>query len=127
MAQNSSLCVAYLNDVDIARGVVPQFAESSWFRRGWTLQELLAPGEIVFCDARLAYYLSIERTKSSDWGFRWNLIGHKGATRNKNYAYPFSDGPSLLEQLSRITGIVEMELREFDPQLTTASLAQRMH
>ncbi|OCL04359.1 HET-domain-containing protein [Glonium stellatum] len=52
--QNAKVCIAYLYDVTIKgdswdynhyEGV---FDNSSWFRRGWTLQELIAPKEIWF-------------------------------------------------------------------------------
>lgn len=52
--QNAKVCIAYLYDVIIKgdswdynhyEGV---FDNSSWFRRGWTLQELIAPKEIWF-------------------------------------------------------------------------------
>ncbi|KAL9112015.1 MAG: hypothetical protein Q9227_003635 [Pyrenula ochraceoflavens] len=40
-------CYAYLSDVE--RGMDgSEFAKSRWFTRGWTLQELLAPYEVVF-------------------------------------------------------------------------------
>ena len=64
--QRSSLCVAFPKDVDLASAAASQFEDSSWFRRGWTLQELLAPREILFCDARFACYLPGEQTKSTD-------------------------------------------------------------
>lgn len=39
-------CYAYLADVPSK-----PFGESVWFTRGWTLQELLAPADLVFLDA----------------------------------------------------------------------------
>jgi len=51
------ICYAYLSDVELGGGVdmhpsypgVPsKFAQSRWFSRGWTLQELIAPKEVVF-------------------------------------------------------------------------------
>jgi Heterokaryon incompatibility protein (HET) len=47
--ENSSFCYAYLSDVTIS-GFKDQFPKSRWFRRGWTLQELLAPGSVSFFD-----------------------------------------------------------------------------
>jgi hypothetical protein len=59
--ENATVCYAYLPDV-IAIGVdwsyvthgIPftgtEFEGSIWFTRGWTLQELLAPSEVVFFD-----------------------------------------------------------------------------
>ncbi|GKT50423.1 vegetative incompatibility protein HET-E-1 [Colletotrichum spaethianum] len=43
---NASACYAFLSDV----GTNQPFAESLWFTRGWTLQELVAPREILFFD-----------------------------------------------------------------------------
>ncbi|KAF7585326.1 hypothetical protein BBP40_011236 [Aspergillus hancockii] len=49
---NSAICYVYLSDIMIATEVTeiehPEFAQSRWFTRGWTLQELLAPSEVVF-------------------------------------------------------------------------------
>ncbi|KKO99799.1 hypothetical protein THAR02_08099 [Trichoderma harzianum] len=39
-------CYAYLSDVQS----MVTFQESEWFKRGWTLQELLAPAEVFFLD-----------------------------------------------------------------------------
>ncbi|KAF2809939.1 HET-domain-containing protein [Mytilinidion resinicola] len=66
----ASYCYAYLSDVrirDVRTGtklpwssgfrdgepllsVYHQFAESQWFTRGWTLQELIAPWDVLFYD-----------------------------------------------------------------------------
>ncbi|KAF7533745.1 hypothetical protein G7054_g6811 [Neopestalotiopsis clavispora] len=48
--QKSAKCYAYLadvNDIDFPDDTT-EFEESRWFKRGWTLQELIAPGEVVF-------------------------------------------------------------------------------
>jgi hypothetical protein len=48
--KDSNVCYAYLSDVT-GRGdrdqVLGEFARSIWFDRGWTLQELLAPNNVV--------------------------------------------------------------------------------
>src|SRR6187551_2573469 len=47
----SSTCYAYLADVsskDTQKDIVESFAQSRWFTRGWTLQELIAPDTVVF-------------------------------------------------------------------------------
>ncbi|KAI8993772.1 heterokaryon incompatibility protein-domain-containing protein [Trametes punicea] len=49
--QQSGVCYAFLHDVDDEedpRAQGSQFRQSKWFRRGWTLQELIAPRELVF-------------------------------------------------------------------------------
>lgn len=52
---SSVICYAYLSDLDPDGDVDPenqtsQFARSRWFRRGWTLQELIAPKTVEFYD-----------------------------------------------------------------------------
>ncbi|GAB1210089.1 hypothetical protein APSETT445_008879, partial [Aspergillus pseudonomiae] len=43
--QEAEVCYAYLADVPSK-----PFAESRWFSRGWTLQELIAPSTVIFLD-----------------------------------------------------------------------------
>ena len=45
--ENSEICYAFLEDVSYPDDT-SAFMESSWFKRGWTLQELIAPAEIEF-------------------------------------------------------------------------------
>ncbi|KAH6658305.1 heterokaryon incompatibility protein-domain-containing protein [Truncatella angustata] len=54
---NTLICYAYLTDVAPpmsqqrfrrARDIKPRFLSSRWWSRGWTLQELLAPQNVVF-------------------------------------------------------------------------------
>ncbi|KJK61345.1 Heterokaryon incompatibility protein HET [Aspergillus parasiticus SU-1] len=48
---NAAVCYAYLSDVtayDTVELDLTEFERSRWFTRGWTLQELLAPSEVVF-------------------------------------------------------------------------------
>jgi ankyrin repeat protein len=61
--KKANICYAYLIDVpgdDNPRNLKSEFQKSRWFKRGWTLQELLAP-------QRLQFY-------SSDW----RCLGTKG-------------------------------------------------
>ncbi|KAI1747499.1 heterokaryon incompatibility protein-domain-containing protein [Xylaria castorea] len=49
--QDAVICYAHLADVSDSideHSLVPALTKSRWFTRGWTLQELLAPREIVF-------------------------------------------------------------------------------
>ncbi|KAI1746421.1 heterokaryon incompatibility protein-domain-containing protein [Xylaria scruposa] len=60
--KNARLCYAYLCDVDSAENIFESqstFRKSRWFRRGWTLQELIAPEVLRFYDCN------------------WRAIGHK--------------------------------------------------
>ncbi|KAK5711031.1 hypothetical protein LTR15_012677 [Elasticomyces elasticus] len=93
-----------------------------WFNRGWTLQELLAPCHVLFCDST------------------WRIFGHKCAAQLYNLL-PVSDfmvrsdpsgcncwddcGPPLNEQLARRTGIDETYL-DHPTSRYKASIACRM-
>jgi hypothetical protein len=50
--QDAKICYAFLADVDpistLPKEPCSAFGKSRWFRRGWTLQELLAPQTLVF-------------------------------------------------------------------------------
>jgi len=48
--EKSEKCYAYLEDVSSQRTsrFWDNFSESSWFKRGWTLQELIAPMKLKF-------------------------------------------------------------------------------
>jgi hypothetical protein len=51
--RDAARCYVYLSDVSIAAGQTqsswePAFLESVWFKRGWTLQELIAPESVEF-------------------------------------------------------------------------------
>ncbi|KAG8668166.1 hypothetical protein FPOAC1_007541 [Fusarium poae] len=51
--QKAKFCYTYMSDVpkdDKFREPGSKFYSSSWFQRGWTLQELLAPAELRFYD-----------------------------------------------------------------------------
>ncbi|KAL8976057.1 MAG: hypothetical protein Q9205_007868 [Flavoplaca limonia] len=60
--EEAYICYVYLSDFVLEqaqRGVGIKYRSSRWFTRGWTLQELLAPEDVVFYDAK------------------WNEIGSK--------------------------------------------------
>ncbi|RYP59385.1 hypothetical protein DL770_010212 [Monosporascus sp. CRB-9-2] len=56
--QNAKLCYAYLADVSSdtvnhpASFTDSEFSRSKWFKRGWTLQELIAPPELIFLNRK---------------------------------------------------------------------------
>ncbi|PMD57602.1 HET-domain-containing protein, partial [Hyaloscypha bicolor E] len=51
--KRSVVCFAYLGDVD--KDVEDEIRKSRWFTRGWTLQELVAPKEVIFFDKNWNY------------------------------------------------------------------------
>jgi hypothetical protein len=57
--EDASVCYVYLSDVT-KNGFAAEFRKSRWFQRGWTLQELIAPNNVVFFDSA------------------WNELGSRG-------------------------------------------------
>jgi hypothetical protein len=96
--KQSEVCYAYLSDVNSADGdhEAPdsQFRLSKWFTRGWTLQELLAPGYVDFF--------------SKDW--EW--IGGK------------SNMGALLSDITRITDVWNYEAASVAQKMSWASARQ---
>lgn len=91
--RDAAICYAYLSDVDGSKDPCEladgdnqandgsSFAGSRWFTRGWTLQELLAPSEVVFLAAD------------------WSEIGTKKSLR------------AVVSQITRISETVLLECR----------------
>ncbi|OTA68095.1 HET-domain-containing protein, partial [Hypoxylon sp. EC38] len=50
--RDSHVCYAYLADVQANTST---FVKSRWFTRGWTLQELLAPSNVIFFDCHWTF------------------------------------------------------------------------
>ena len=63
--ENAKISYAYLPDVRDREHPASEFAASRWFTRGWTLQELVAPSDVVFFG-----------------GEDWFEIGTKASLRN---------------------------------------------
>ncbi|KAI0872436.1 heterokaryon incompatibility protein-domain-containing protein [Hypoxylon argillaceum] len=74
--RDAAICYAYLEDVDgeqvIGASIAVRdspfsvsFSKSRWFRRGWTLQELLAPSLVVFYSADWSAIGSREELKDT--------------------------------------------------------------
>lgn len=84
--RNAEICVAYLEDVESVNGN-EEFEQGEWFRKDWTLQELLAPQMVLFV------------TKT------WEIIGNKGAMAHARSKYLSLVGPSLEDDLAKVTHI----------------------
>jgi hypothetical protein len=86
------LCIALLASIETVTQR-SDIGQDEWFRRGWTLQELLAPRLVVFV------------TKD------WQVIGSKGCS-----SLPFDGTPvefGLEAEISSITGIPERVLNDW--------------
>lgn len=114
---NAKACIVYLSDVDsgedpsISRS---SFGNSTWFQRGWTLQELLAPDLLIFCN--------------TDWG----VFGHICKDTSIDSwptppcdHYEFHYGPDLSSDVSRITNI-PLDYVQNNRKRDTFSIAQKM-
>ncbi|RYP03915.1 hypothetical protein DL765_010366 [Monosporascus sp. GIB2] len=53
--EKAAVCYAYLSDVSSLNNVESALAASRWFKRGWTLQELIAPKKMDFFTADWSY------------------------------------------------------------------------
>ncbi|KAJ4164327.1 hypothetical protein LMH87_006004 [Akanthomyces muscarius] len=53
--QNAAVCHVWLNDLLPDTGDLSRLEDCRWFRRGWTLQELLAPAVVEFYDRDWAF------------------------------------------------------------------------
>lgn len=90
--RSAELCLAYLADVDTVTNRC-SFEESEWFKRGWTLQELLAPRKVLFV--------------TSDR----QCIGYKGAVVLGDCRATI--GCDLEETIHQITGIPVQVLHDY--------------
>ncbi|KAI1391403.1 heterokaryon incompatibility protein-domain-containing protein [Hypoxylon trugodes] len=111
--ERSEICYAYLVDVD---GDGPystkSFTSSRWFKRGWTLQELLAP-------KRLGFY-------NSDWyqfTSRTNSSAEISAVTGINEIFLDRWAPTNNEVLEMMEVNNDSKVRRL---LSTASIAERM-
>ncbi|KAI5996946.1 hypothetical protein EDD15DRAFT_2412538 [Pisolithus albus] len=87
----SSLTIVYLADI----GCTGSLAGSTWFKRGWTLQELLASNTILFYARDWSLYVT------------GNVANHK-------------TDPALLEELCKATQIPDRYLINFNPGMEDA-------
>ncbi|KAK4501870.1 hypothetical protein PRZ48_007679 [Zasmidium cellare] len=66
--QEAHLCVVYLVDLECREGedARDSLQQCSWFWRGWTLQELIAPPALMFCDPHWSVYGTMKDTSTMD-------------------------------------------------------------
>ncbi|KAI6040634.1 hypothetical protein EDC04DRAFT_3060936 [Pisolithus marmoratus] len=89
--RHSALTIVHLSDVSDETS----FTDSIWFKRGWTLQELLAPHTILFYTQDWLPYMNCESSN------------HKMDS-------------TVLKDLHRASGIAEWHLRNFKPGIDDA-------
>ncbi|KAF7185311.1 Vegetative incompatibility protein HET-E-1 [Pseudocercospora fuligena] len=98
--QRAECCLAYLSDVQSPNVYLEKpgktswfevFRRSAWFKRGWTLQELIAPRAVVFLSAD------------------WEVLGHKGQIKSLDPRY-FHSRHNLTKLICDVSGIPEAVL-----------------
>lgn len=76
--ERATVCYVYLADVSSSNlDWRSEFHNSKWFRRGWTLQELLAPYKMIFYDCEwkeLGSKDTLRSEISSATGIEWNHL-----------------------------------------------------
>ncbi|CZR52899.1 related to beta transducin-like protein [Phialocephala subalpina] len=109
--KKANICYAYLLDVssdDNPGNLRSEFRKSRWFKRGWTLQELLAPRRLQFyssdwrCLGTMGemcnivesitgisrqFLLGIEHLRNASVAQRMSWAAHREATREEDIAY----------------------------------------
>ena len=114
--RSASVCCVYLLDVpalDHDEEIIREKLRSSrWFYRCWTLQELLAPRKLLFCNKEWEVFRSITK----DTFFNWI----------SNTVSPDSDAThDSIAELSSITGFPEAVLSDRS-EIRNRAIAQRM-
>ncbi|KAI6023734.1 hypothetical protein BKA83DRAFT_4052912, partial [Pisolithus microcarpus] len=89
--RRSALTIVHLSDIPNTGS----FGTSEWFRRGWTLQELLAPQTILFY--------------TQNWSLYKNLAGSNHKT-----------DVDVMEELEKATGVESRFLTNFSPGMDDA-------
>jgi hypothetical protein len=112
--QRTEVCYVYLADVFSADfgGEADEFASSRWFKRGWTLQELIAPRRILFFSAK------------------WKFIGLKGDKPSSASSSPSTSSSDMkqsifLRCLTVTTGI-DIDVLRDARAVGRTSVAKRM-
>ena len=96
--EQSSICYTYLADVpDASEEGVHDYRclrESAWFRRGWTLQELIAPTNVIMLDAKwdnIGDRTSLQRQLTGITGIPRSVL----ETPHSIYALPVAERMAL--------------------------------
>ncbi|KPM42865.1 hypothetical protein AK830_g3713 [Neonectria ditissima] len=87
--KSATACYAYLSDVTTRPdGTMDNFESSRWFKRGWTLQELLAPDDVEFFDhdwVSLGMRSSLSTRISRITGIGEALLSGRDSSRRKRH------------------------------------------
>ncbi|KAK0649143.1 heterokaryon incompatibility protein-domain-containing protein [Cercophora newfieldiana] len=124
--RDSVICYIYLSDVSTSITAVDsrmddetaallhyEIGSSQWFRRGWTLQELLAPRRRTFYNASWSKIMDLDKPD-----------GRVSRVESRSPAYQLSVG--LTDTIAIATGISKDVLKTFSSTSTNWSVALKM-
>ncbi|TFK86221.1 HET-domain-containing protein, partial [Polyporus arcularius HHB13444] len=81
--RDAAVCYAFLSDVpddDRPRASHSHFRQSRWFKRGWTLQELIAPRDVIFLSSGwqvLGTKIGLDTVVEEVTGINRAVLGHQ--------------------------------------------------
>lgn len=112
--RNAARCYAYLSGVPTAAStsIETEFENSTWFKRGWTLQELLAPISVHFHDENGAYLGDNANSPRVQKASDLDALGYDHVSLLPNYLslhctewndYRLKSATALLTSLSLVT------------------------
>ncbi|KAI0197989.1 heterokaryon incompatibility protein-domain-containing protein [Astrocystis sublimbata] len=105
--KDAAVCYAYLSDVQS----IPDLPASTWFSRGWTLQELIAPDSVVFLNAdwqEIGTKVSLIRSISEITGIDHEILGTARPRRDINESLrTLSTAKKLSWAATRVTTRIE--------------------
>jgi hypothetical protein len=112
--QKANVCYAYLSDVSgpDAKG---DLGHSAWFRRGWTLQELIAPEEVEFYDGKwnfVGFKLDLAEEIASITGIQKGIL--KGQRQLKDISVAARMSWAASRETSRVEDLAYCLLGIFD-------------
>lgn len=92
--ERSRRCYVYLFDLNRPNRLPITFEDSRWFRRGWTLQELIAPVHVEFYD------------------HHWTRLGDKGTGSRRSNCVASEDGFDGFEAIFNLTSAQPEEYQD---------------
>jgi hypothetical protein len=119
--RNASICIVHMAGTTS----LDEIGNDEWFRRGWTLQELLAPWKLRLYDRS---WRPLNATPKNDTQFAKDIVSKTKQVRNFEFGGANFDGinypqgndkadKSVLYRLEKATGIPIDNLQYFDPNL----------
>ncbi|KAI0134574.1 heterokaryon incompatibility protein-domain-containing protein [Xylariales sp. AK1849] len=97
--KRAATCYVYLSDVKPGDEIELQtsmFRSSRWFRRGWTLQELLAPDEVIFFNQA---WILVGNKRYLSWVIE-EITGIQSLFISRRFLSLLTPGPTIAQRMS---------------------------